>query len=80
MLMLNQNKGQSILGEYILLFVIIMGMTTAMTVYFKRSIQGRIHDARGYMFSQIRQRTRPQNAYEGVLYFHREYEPYYKNS
>ena len=52
MLRLNKiqsNRGQGIMSEYGLIFIIVVGMVTAMTVYVKRVIQARIFDARNYM-------------------------------
>lgn len=39
-------KAQANVGEYVLVFFLIIGMVTAMTVYVKRSLQARLYDAR----------------------------------
>ena len=62
--------------EYGLLFFLVVGMITTMTIYFKRSMQARIRDARVYMFKSVQNRT--AGYYSGNLYV--EYEPYYANT
>ncbi len=74
MLKILKNKhAQAVSGEYVMVLFLVMGAITAMTVYFKRSVQGRIHDARNYMVTEVRGRT--QGYYAGNLYL--QYEPYY---
>ncbi len=77
MLKLNNNrKAQAVMGEYAVLIALVMAVIVAMTVYFKRAVQARIHDARDYMVSEVRTRTTgyfSDNLYAG-------YEPYYGNT
>jgi hypothetical protein len=47
-----------------------------MTIFFKRAVQARIHDARDYMIGEVRTRTAGQ--FDGNLY--KWYEPYYGNT
>ena len=76
-MLLRSRKAQTIFPEYVLVFFVVIAMITAMTVYFQRSIQGRIRDAREYAVSEIRARAKPYypGVNEALLY--REYEPYY---
>ena len=67
------NNGQAVSSEYVLVFFIILGMMTAMSVFFKRIIQGSIHDARNKMVEIVEKQT--SDYYDGNLYY--EYEPYY---
>jgi len=54
-------------------------MIVAMTVYFRRAVQGRIVDARTYMVKQTIDAARSTDAtFYGNL--HIEYEPYYGNT
>jgi len=67
------NKAQAVMGEYVLVFFVAIGMVTAMTIYFKRAVQARIYDARNTMLDIVVNRT--QGYYSGNIYA--EYEPYY---
>ena len=73
---LRNNKAQAMMLEYSLIFFLVVGMITAMSLYFKRSMQARIRDARVYMFKTVQNRT--AGYYDGNLYV--EYEPYYTNT
>jgi len=73
---LRNNSAQSVIGEYVLILFLIVGMMTAMTIYFRRTVQARIRDARHYMVETVRNRT--GDYYNDVLYH--EYEPYYANT
>ena len=42
---LNNHKAQANVGEYVLIFFLIIGMITAMTIYVRRALQARIFDA-----------------------------------
>lgn len=64
------------MAEYLLVFFLAIGMITAMTIYFRRAVQGRIHDVRDYVWSDIYNRL--GGNYYGNLY--KEYEPYYTNT
>jgi len=73
---INNMRAQAVVGEYALVIFLVLGVITAMTVYFKRGIQARIHGARDYMINDVRART--AGSYGGDLYL--EYEPYYTNT
>ncbi len=76
---LKTNKAQAVMGEYVLVFFVVMGMATAMTIYFKRAVQARIFDARNTMFNIVVNRA--QGYYSGNIYaISFEYEPYYGNT
>ena len=70
------NKAQAVMGEYVLVFFVVMGMATAMTIYFKRGVQARIFDARNAMLNMVLNRT--QGYYTGNVQI--GYEPYYGNT
>jgi hypothetical protein len=70
---LNNRRAQAVVGEYALVIFMVLGALVAMTVYFKRSVQGRMHDARDYMVDEVRSRT--AGSFDGDLYY--QYEPYY---
>ena len=70
---LRNNTAQVIIGEYLIVFFLIVAVMSAMTIYFKRSIQARIRDSRLSMYNTIF--TRTTGYYNGNLYS--EYEPYY---
>lgn len=74
---LNTNKAQALLGEYVLVFFLVVGMITAMTIYIRRTLQGRIRDARFRMVDMVKKRT--GNLYTGTTIL-RSYEPYYANT
>ena len=69
---------QANFGEYALLFLVILGMILAMGIYLRRALQGRIRDARAYMFRTVILRTPPGINIVGKLWV--EYEPYYTNT
>ena len=73
---LNNKRAQSVRGAYALVIFMVLGVITAMTVYFKRAVQARHYDALHYMVNDVRQRT--AGIYNGELYLH--YEPYYTNT
>jgi len=73
---INNRQAQAVVGEYVLVIFLVLTVIAGMTIYFKRGVQARIHDARDYMVSDVRQRT--AGSYNGVLYLH--YEPYYMNT
>lgn len=62
------------MGEYVLVFVLAIGMVTAMTVYFKRAVQARIYGARNSMMNTV---ANLAGDYYGNVFLQREYEPYY---
>lgn len=65
------------MGEYVLVFLLVMGMITAMTVYFKRAVQARIYDARKSMMRTV---ANLAGDYYNNVFLQREYEPYYGNT
>lgn len=73
---LNNRRAQAVVGEYALVIFLMLGAVVAMTVYFKRGVQARMHDARDYMVDEVRQRS--AGSYDGDLYL--GYEPYYTNT
>ena len=82
MFFLRQKKGQAVFGEYVLLAVIVVAVVTAMTVYVRRALQGRVRDS--IMSSAATART-PFSKNGGVTFesytgvVHLQYEPYYAN-
>ena len=79
---LKSKQAQTIMAEYVLVFFLIVGVATVMTIYFRRAVQARIRDARVTMLDMVRARTNVfvngSPAYSGPLFA--EYEPYYTNS
>ncbi len=73
---LNNKRAQAVMGEYVLVIFLVIASMVAMTIFFKRAVQARIHDARDYMVGEVRERTRA--VFDGNLY--KEYEPYYGNT
>jgi len=73
------NKGQSILSEYVMIFFVVIAALVAMTTFVQRSLEARVHDARNYMIdSVINSNVCDANcvAATGGAIGH-EYEPYY---
>ena len=70
------NKAQAVMGEYVLVFFVVIGMATAMTIYFKRAVQARVFEARNAMLNMVLNRT--QGYYTGDVQI--GYEPYYGNT
>ncbi len=81
------NKAQSHFGEYTILLLLVIGMATAMSVYFRRGVQGKIRDASLYVGRTLSQEAvledaggQPQTLYEPRGPFFTQYEPYYENT
>ncbi len=72
---LKNQCAQAVMGEYVLVIFLALAVVVSMSVYFKRAVQARIHDARDYMVGEVRERTAGE--FEGNLF--KEYEPYYTN-
>lgn len=72
---LKNRRAQAVMGEYMLVIFLVLAVIVGMTIYFKRAVQARIHDARDYMVREVR--TRTEGEFGGNLY--KEYEPYYSN-
>jgi hypothetical protein len=73
------NKGQTILSEYVMIFFVVIAAAVAMTVFVQRGIEGRVHDARNSMINAIVSSGAcdadcVQAAGGNIRY---EYEPYY---
>lgn len=64
------------MGEYVLVFFIVVGLISAFTIYFKRAVQARMFDARNTMLNIVLNRT--QGYYTDSVQL--EYEPYYGNT
>ncbi len=75
---LRTQKAQAVIGEYVLVFFLVMGMVTAMTIYFKRAIQARIYEARNAMLNMVINRA--QDYYNSDISIQIGYEPYYGNT
>ena len=73
---LKTKRAQAVMGEYVVVIFLVVTVIGAMTIFFKRAVQARIHDARDYMVKEVRNRTKGE--FDGNLYF--EYEPYYVNT
>jgi hypothetical protein len=73
---LKNTKAQAMMGEYAVVIALAMAVLMTMGVFVRRAIQARIHDARDYMVSEVRNRT--LGLFNGNLY--KEYEPYYINT
>jgi len=73
---LDCTKAQAVMGEYALVIFLVIAVMTSMTIFFKRAVQARIHDARDYMTSEVPARV--AGAVTGNIY--KEYEPYYANT
>ena len=69
---LKNNQGMGSIVEYALMFFLIVAVVTAMSVYFRRAIQGRIRDSVIYMANSV------ANEFAGNVWY--QYEPYYLNS
>jgi len=59
-----------VLSEYAITFFLIVAVISAMSVYVKRALQGRIYEARNTMIRTV-------NAVSGNVAVPLEYEPYY---
>ena len=64
------------MGEYVLTFFLIIAVMSAMTIFLKRTLHGRIRDAKEAMGDIVT--TRASGQWVGNFYI--EYEPYYLNS
>ena len=70
-------KGQIFAVEYIIVLGLAAAAILAMTVYFKRTVQARIRDARSGMVDIVRAKV--GNTYSGTNVWE-QYEPYYANT
>ena len=73
------NKGQSILSEYVMIVFVVIAALVAMTVYVQRGLEARVHAARNYMVDSVLNSgacdANCLSATGGSI--SREYEPYY---
>jgi hypothetical protein len=77
---LKQQNAQAVMGEYALIFFMIVAAMTAITIYFRRAVQARIFSARNTMLNVVINRTR---GYYGDAVYNTlqiAYEPYYMNT
>ena len=74
------NKGQTILSEYVLIFFVVIAALTALTVFVQRGLEARIHDARNFMVNSVINSgacdANCMQATGGNIFY--EYEPYYE--
>lgn len=73
---LSNKKAQAVMGEYVMTFFLIIAVMTTMTVFLKRTLQGRIREAKGEMRNIVA--TRSGGIFTGEI--HTQYEPYYVNT
>ena len=75
---LRENKGQGNFVQYSLMFFLVIALVTVMSTYVRRAVQGRIKDAKTFMFLTANGAyTDPNNNLYGEL--RGAYEPYYAN-
>jgi hypothetical protein len=67
----NSRRGQMVAAEYVVVIFIVLGAIAIMTVYMKRTIQARAHDAQ-----RMALKSAAVGLNKSVLV---EYEPYYVN-
>ena len=80
MRLLKTRQAQANIGEYVLLIFIATAAVTAMSIYVKRALQGRVRDATVVMAkTPLKYLTSDGNVfqYNGIMYL--AYEPYYEN-
>jgi len=73
---ISNNRAQSVMGEYVLTFFLVVAFMTSMTLYLKRALQSYVREARLEMGDVIENRT--FGFYRGNIIT--QYEPYYINS
>lgn len=74
--LLKNQQGQGVIVQYALTFALVVAVTAAMSVYFKRVVQGRFAGARDYAGKQISD-VFASGEYNLVGRFAVQYEPYY---
>ena len=47
------NKGQTVLSEYVMIFFVVVAALVAMTTFVQRSLEARVHDTRNYMIDTV---------------------------
>ena len=78
--LLKNTKAQAVIGEYVIIFLLVIAAISVMSVYIRRSLQGKIRDARAQQTSIVRNIVRSQAGgfYAGTNMWE-TYEPYYIN-
>lgn len=76
------NKGQSILSEYVMIFFVVIAAAVAVTTFVQRALEARVHDARNFALDSVMSSGAcdancVQAAGGNVSH---EYEPYYSIS
>lgn len=82
MFFLRQKNGQAVFGEYVLLAVIVVAAVAAMSVYVRRTLQGRIRDSVMSSAETVRASFSSDGGITYTQYagpIHLQYEPYYAN-
>lgn len=74
---LKNKNAQTVAAEYALVFFVVVGMVSGMTMYFKRAVQARVRDAHNSVYYTIRNRVGTEYAGNRVYI---QYEPYYRIS
>ena len=74
------NKGQTILSEYVIIFFVVIAAVTASTIFVQRGLEARIHDARNFMINAVINACDADclNATGGNIAY--GYEPYYEQT
>jgi len=75
--LLKGKQAQAVVGEYLLVFFLVVGMLTAMSIYFKRAVQARVFGARKTMRNIVIQRADGFYTEDLEDVIRRGYEPYY---
>ena len=75
--LLRNNKGQGVAVQYLLTFFLVVGFVSAMAVYVRRVVQGRMRDARIYMYQTVKNEVVSNPSYNIVGNLWLGYEPYY---
>jgi len=75
------NKGQSVISEYVMIFFVVIAAAVAMTVFVQRSFEARVHDARNFLINSANSAC-DANCLQatGGTSIPYEYEPYYQQS
>jgi hypothetical protein len=78
------NKGQTVLSEYVMIFFVVIAAAVAMTTYVQRALEARIHDERNFMIDSVTKSgacdascLAATGATGGKIPY--SYEPYYAN-
>ena len=77
---LRSKRAQVLSGEYLMVLVLAISVITAMTIYFRRTLQARLYDANKYMFATVADRLDNYYNQEFISNIYTSYEPYYANT